>query len=141
MDFIGSDDGHAAPRLRDADLEDWSSAYEQTILILRRLYQRCNLIHADLSEYNLLYHNGKVVVIDVSQSVEYDHPMSLDFLRRDCSTIADFFIRKLDRVLTTQATFDFVTDKDISNDEEEEVLQKLMEDLTAKDFEEYEEDL
>jgi len=66
MDFLGDKDGTAAPRLRDANLEDWSSAYEQTLLILRRLYTRCKLIHADLSEYNLLYHNDKVYVIDVS---------------------------------------------------------------------------
>ena len=139
MDFLGKKDGTAAPRLRDANLEDWSSAYEQTLLILRRLYTRCRLIHADLSEYNLLYHNDTVYVIDVSQSVEHDHPMSLDFLRRDCSIMRDFFVRKLDRVLTTQATFDFVTDISIANDTEEDLLQTLLENLAEQTIEEYEE--
>ena len=91
----------AAPRLRDAHVEDWVNAYEQTLLIIRRLYQKCKLIHADLSEYNLLYHDEIVYVIDVSQSVEHDHPMSLDFLRRDCSIIRDFFAKKLQRVVST----------------------------------------
>ena len=141
MDFLGNEEGEAAPRLRDADVEDWTSAYEQTLLILRRLYQRCKLVHADLSEYNLLHHNGEVWVIDVSQAVEHDHPMSLDFLRRDCSTISDFFGRKLERVLTTKATFDFVTDISIAKDDEEQHMHNLLDDLSARTIEEYEDDL
>lgn len=54
----------------------------------------CKLVHADLSEYNLLYMNGEVWVIDVSQSIEHDHPMALDFLRRDCTNINDYFSKK-----------------------------------------------
>jgi RIO kinase 1 len=72
------------------------------VLIIRRLYQRCKLVHADLSEYNLLYHQGEVWIIDVSQSVEHDHPMALDFLRRDCLIISDFFDRKNLNVLSVQ---------------------------------------
>lgn len=44
---------------------------------MRTLYQECKLIHADLSEYNLLYYEDKVYMIDVSQSVEHDHPKAL----------------------------------------------------------------
>jgi RIO kinase 1 len=98
MDFVG-EKGVAAPRLRDAAIEDWRAIYDQTILMIRRLYQRCKLVHADLSEYNLLYHQGEIWIIDVSQSVEHDHPMALDFLRRDCSIINDFFDRKKLNVL------------------------------------------
>ena len=38
-------------------------------------------MHGDLSEYNILYHQHEVYFIDVSQSVEHDHPASFDFLR------------------------------------------------------------
>ena len=65
MDFLG-ENGKAAPRLRDANLDDWRATYDQTILIVRRMFQRCKLVHADLSEYNLLYHQNEVWVIDVS---------------------------------------------------------------------------
>ena len=100
MEFVG-EKSVAAPRLRDANLEDWNQSYLQTIMIVRRMYQRCRLVHADLSEYNLLYHKEEVWVIDVSQAVEHDHPMALDFLRRDCSIVQEFFSKKLERVLTT----------------------------------------
>jgi RIO kinase 1 len=38
MDFIGNDNGDAAPRLKDANVADWCVAYEQTLLIIRRMY-------------------------------------------------------------------------------------------------------
>lgn len=37
MDFLG-ENGKAAPRLRDADIADWRGIYDQTILMIRRLY-------------------------------------------------------------------------------------------------------
>lgn len=41
------------------------------------------------------YHDGGVYVIDVSQSVEHDHPCALEFLRKDCTNVTgqlkDFF--------------------------------------------------
>jgi serine/threonine-protein kinase RIO1 len=71
-----------------------------TLHFLYFLYtlQVCKLVHADLSEYNILYHNGTVFVIDVSQSVDLDHPFALTFLREDCAHVNDFF-RKVRRKL------------------------------------------
>ena len=40
---------------------------------------------------NLLYHEGHIVVIDVSQAVEVEHPHALEFLRMDCMNILKFF--------------------------------------------------
>lgn len=33
------------------------------------------------------YHGGDVYIIDVSQSVEHDHPHALEFLRKDCANV------------------------------------------------------
>lgn len=33
------------------------------------------------------YHSGDAYIIDVSQSVEHDHPHALEFLRKDCSNV------------------------------------------------------
>ena len=49
-----------------------------------RMYNEAYLVHGDLSEYNILYYESDVFFIDVSQSVEHDHPASFDFLR-ECS--------------------------------------------------------
>lgn len=88
MDFVG-DEGWPAPKLKDVDLcsSKLRSLYRECIEIMWKLYNKCKLVHADLSEYNLLYCNSNIVVIDVSQSVEHDHPMALEFLRKDCTNI------------------------------------------------------
>lgn len=68
MDFIG-EGGVAAPRLKDAGLplQRLREAYTEIVVTVRNLYQKCRLVHADLSEYNILYHRGELYIIDVSQ--------------------------------------------------------------------------
>ena len=118
MEFIGSA-GWPAPRLHDASLssEEMEAAYIQTCVALRAMFSRCKLVHGDFSEYNLLWFNSEVVVIDVSQSVEWDHPRATEFLRKDCSNVRDFFSRKCERVLSVKALYDFVM-RDGSADDE-----------------------
>lgn len=54
---------------------------------MKALYEKANLIHADLSEYNILWHDNKCFFIDVSQSVEPSHENAFHFLYRDCTNI------------------------------------------------------
>ena len=109
MEFIGSA-GWPAPRLHDASLspEQMEAAYVQTCVALRAMFSRCKLVHGDYSEYNLLWSENEIVVIDVSQSVEWDHPRATEFLRKDCANVRDFFARKCERVLSVKALYDFV---------------------------------
>lgn len=129
MDFLGTEDGWPSPRLHDA-ASDLSGSkcrqlYWDLCLTVRRLYHRCRLVHGDLSEYNLLYHRGRAFVIDVSQSVEHDHPHALEFLRKDIANVNDFFRKKGVNVLTVKELFDFVVDPRIDETTEESELQKL----------------
>ena len=55
---------------------------------MKTLQNNCALVHADLSDYNLLWHDGKVYVIDVSQAVDLTHPQAYNFLFRDCTNIS-----------------------------------------------------
>ena len=88
---------------------------------MRQMYQRCKLVHGDLSEYNLLWHKNMVYVIDVSQSVESDHPSALDFLRKDSSNVNDFFKKAGNlSVMTTRQLFEFVTSTMIEDTPEAE---------------------
>ena len=112
MEFIGTEDGWPAPRLHDVDLSESKARelYWDLALTVRKIYHICQLVHGDLSEYNLLYHKGKAFVIDVSQSVEHDHPNALEFLRKDLHNLNEFFKRKCVNVLTVKELFEFVVD-------------------------------
>ena len=83
MSFIGTDQ-KAAPKLKDAPLSSlqMESAHAQTIDMMKTMYKSAGIVHADLSEYNMLWHASHVWFIDVSQSVELTHPHSLEFLYR-----------------------------------------------------------
>ncbi len=69
MTFIGND-GEPAPLLREIDPYDPQDFYMKLLKEIRLLYTQAGLVHGDLSEYNLLWHDNQVYVIDVSQSVE-----------------------------------------------------------------------
>ena len=85
------------------------------------MYQKCHLIHADLSEYNLLWHRSRIYFIDVSQSVEPSHPNGLQFLQRDCRNISGFFDRAGVRdVMTPHQLFNFVSGLQIAATDDSE---------------------
>ncbi|CAF2665034.1 unnamed protein product [Rotaria sp. Silwood2] len=112
LSFIGKDTV-PAERLRDAILspEELANAYQQCLNLLKRLYHECKLIHADFSEYNLLWFNNIVHVIDVAQSIEPYHPNAYTYLLRDCTNLSTFFSRRSlnEYVLTPEETFNHVT--------------------------------
>ena len=127
MTFIGKG-GIPAPRLKDAlhiDIQGYYDCYLQILNIMRKLFHECKLVHADLSEYNILYYDRVLYLIDVSQSVEHDHPMSLHFLRRDCVNINNYFAKKGVTVLSTRDIFDFVTMDSIPGDLDDWITMKM----------------
>lgn len=89
MSFLG-ENNIAAPKLKDARLSDADAivAYEQTVEMMHTLYNVAKLVHADLSEYNILWHEEQCWFIDVAQSVEPGHPSALEFMMRDCGNIS-----------------------------------------------------
>ncbi|KAF4790941.1 Serine/threonine-protein kinase RIO1 [Turdus rufiventris] len=128
MGFIGKGD-RPAPLLKNAQLSDSKirELYLQIIQYMRRMYQDARLVHADLSEFNMLYHGGDVYIIDVSQSVEHDHPHALEFLRKDCANVNDFFQKRNVAVMTVRELFEFITDPSITSENIDDYLSKAME--------------
>ncbi|KAI8642633.1 RIO1 family-domain-containing protein [Parasitella parasitica] len=133
MEFLGDKNGWAYPRLKDAQIEDskYPALYYQLVKNVRTMYQVCKLVHADLSEYNILYHSRKLYIIDVSQSVEHDHPHASEFLRKDISNVTDYFSKKGVQVMSYMELFKFVTDATFGNEEEQvdARLEKIQEEM------------
>ena len=95
MEFIGVD-GVAATRLAQLKLHgrELASHYEQVRDILIG-FAEAGLAHGDLSPYNLLVHDGRVVVIDLPQVVDLAaNPAGLEFLYRDCVNVCTWFVRR-----------------------------------------------
>eukprot|EP01091_Cochliopodium_minus_P014050 TRINITY_DN4696_c0_g1_i1.p1 TRINITY_DN4696_c0_g1~~TRINITY_DN4696_c0_g1_i1.p1 ORF type:complete len:537 (+),score=186.44 TRINITY_DN4696_c0_g1_i1:66-1676(+) len=128
MELIGKD-GVAAPRLKDASFNTKRAIklYYECVVDVRNIFQKAKLVHADLSEYNILYWKKKLYYIDVSQSVEHEHPNALEFLRKDCENINIFFKKHGVKVMTTKQLFDFVVDPTIEDSLIQPYLEKIKE--------------
>lgn len=134
MSFIG-EDGQAALRLKDATLSNskYRQLFGELLVDVRRMYIECRLVHADFSEYNILYHDGHAHIIDVSQSVDLDHPRCLDFLREDLLHLGQFFSKNGVAVPTVREMFDFVVDPAITEGNIDSCLEALNESATARE--------
>ncbi|GAB0090871.1 Serine/threonine-protein kinase RIO1 [Sergentomyia squamirostris] len=135
MEFIG-DDMEAAPRLAQVTPSQSKARefYYDIVSHMWDLYNLCRLVHADLSEFNLLVHREKLVIIDVSQSVEHDHPNALEFLRRDCREITKFFRKHGVAVMTVQELFNFITDPTITEANKHTYLQEMLEKIADRNL-------
>ena len=95
MEFIG--DGRvAAPRLAQqrADAATLRDLFHQVAEFMHVL-ARAGLAHGDLSPYNLLVHDGRIVAIDLPQVVDLvSNPQGFDLLHRDCVNVCDWFTRQ-----------------------------------------------
>jgi RIO kinase 1 len=92
MELVGLVEDRAR-RLAEVNVENPETAFEVVREYMRRLYG-AGLVHGDLSEYNLIIHDGELVVIDLGQAVTVHHPNADDFLKRDCRNVASFFGRQ-----------------------------------------------
>ena len=59
----------------------------KNLLQLKLFVNEAKLVHGDLSYYNILNLNEEPIIIDVSQSVVLDNPISKELLERDINTL------------------------------------------------------
>jgi len=125
MSFIGRD-GRPAPKLKEAadhmSAKDLEMAYQQVLEMMEQLYTVCHLVHADLSEYNILWYEKEVWFIDVSQAVEPIHPSGLDFLLRDCTNVFNFFSKRGISCLEPHELFSKVSGLEVAGGTEAEIV-------------------
>jgi len=94
LEFIGEPDGTAAPRLAEAGIrgQGLSDLWDQLVDLLTAL-ARLGIAHGDLSAYNLLVHEGRLVMIDVPQVVDViANPRGAEFLDRDAANVSKWFV-------------------------------------------------
>jgi RIO kinase 1 len=91
MEYIGFE-SIPAPLLKDIKTpKDPLNLFSEILNFIKQLYKKAKLVHGDLSEFNILYHNQKPVIIDVSQAVSIQHPKAEVYLARDIKNIFNFF--------------------------------------------------
>jgi RIO kinase 1 len=109
MEFIGNDAGVPCPILVNSN-HVTSSDYKEIIGQISKLYQKAELVHADLSEYNIFKcPDGKIILFDFGSSVNIKQPNSRQFLKRDIANINTFFTKQGVKVLDMESAIHRVT--------------------------------
>lgn len=93
LEFIGDEDGGAAPRLAQLrpGVDELVDLWDQLTEALAAL-ARAGYTHGDLSAYNVLVHNGRLVLIDLPQVVDVViNPRGAELLARDVQNIVRWF--------------------------------------------------
>lgn len=89
MSYLGTQVS-PAPMLKETSV-DFQAIFEQVMSDLSVMYGKAKLVHADMSEYNLLYYRKKAYFVDLGQAVARDHPAADFFLERDVKNLSRFF--------------------------------------------------
>ncbi len=77
---------------------------------LRKAYMKAHLIHADISEYNIILKpDGHLLIIDWPQAVKTDHANASELLERDIKNVLTYFSRKFNVKLAVKDACDYVT--------------------------------
>lgn len=91
MEFIGVE-GIPAPRLLDSEIQ--KRDYTRIVRAMELIYKKAELVHSDLSEYNVLKYHDELEIIDFGSAVSNRHPLAEEFLTRDVSNVNRFFEKK-----------------------------------------------
>jgi RIO kinase 1 len=91
MEFVGDGDV-PAPRLKDAFPKKPQEFFDTVVKYMQKLH-KAGLVHTDLSQFNILNHNGEPVFIDLSQATTLENPNAKEYLARDIKNICAFFTK------------------------------------------------
>jgi len=90
MEFIGRE-GRPFPKLKEVEIENPDQALQVVLDGVKLLWREEELVHGDLSEYNILVRENELVWIDFSQGVHRNHPSAEELVKRDILNLAKFF--------------------------------------------------
>lgn len=108
MEFIGKN-GVCAPSMKEQTPKNPEKIYKILLKYLKRLYSKAELVHGDLSEYNIMIWKGRPILFDMSQAVPLAHPLADFLLRRDLNNLNRFFKKLGVKVLSAEECYRMVT--------------------------------
>jgi len=120
MQFIGSN-WEPAPQLRNIILDYPEEILDEIIEQLRIMYQKAHLIHGDFSEYNILIHDGKPIIIDFPQAIDMSLLVNrkedringnLAVLQKDIETIGKYFEKEYHLTFDFKEVYKYIAGKD-----------------------------
>ncbi|MEM3578415.1 MAG: serine/threonine-protein kinase RIO2 [Candidatus Bathyarchaeia archaeon] len=101
--------------IEGAELAEWreipnpKKVLKEIMFNIRKAYLKAGVIHADLSEYNvILKPDMHILIIDWPQYVTSSHPNAQQLLTRDVKNILDYFRRKYDLNIKLKDAVDYV---------------------------------
>jgi len=89
MEFMG-EDGIPYPRMKDTAPEDPAGALQILLKAVEDLYRKAELVHSDLSEYNVML-TPDPIIIDFSMGTDRRSPMAEEYLLRDLKNLTRYF--------------------------------------------------
>ncbi len=94
MEYIGAVD-EPAPLLREVTLErEEARPLFECVMRNIELFLAHDIVHGDLSEYNILYWQGAITLIDFAQAVDpHYNPQVYSLLTRDIERVCRYFAR------------------------------------------------
>jgi RIO kinase 1 len=117
MQFIG-ENGIPYPLLKDVSLdnEQAHNIFETIKEYMHKLFKDANLVHGDLSEYNIMIDPNDMtpIIIDMGQAVTLEHPRADTFLRRDIKNILRFF-KRFKITTTPEEMYTFIRNNEQEN--------------------------
>ena len=87
IEFIGDENGNPSQPVKNHPPKNPEEFWNKLLVQLKLFVNKAKLVHGDLSNYNILNRNEEPVIIDVSQSVVIDNPISKELLERDINTL------------------------------------------------------
>lgn len=109
MEFLGRE-GVAFPRLKEVGSEDPEADLGTILGYIKKMYGK-GIVHADLSEYNILTGEDGMSIIDFSQGTVVQNPNAREFLYRDIENILRFFSKFIE-VPSVGSVYDGIVVKD-----------------------------
>ena len=86
--------------------------FKEIMRNVKKTYLKAHVIHADLSEYNIILRPDlHILIIDWPQYIMTDHPNADELLQRDIQNVITFFDRRFKLKVEIKDVCDYVTGK------------------------------